>query len=447
MQPFSGIFATYLLPNNYEDSNVRLQQLTDAIKLVYASIYSTNAKTYFEAVNYKIEEEKMAIVIQEVVGNEHDDCFYPHISGTAQSHNYYPVSHMQPDEGFGVLAVGLGTYVVEGERTFRFSPKYPQIEISSQKDIYKSSQIEFFAIDMKKKELNLTEGEEAALIRKEITDAKEHGTIKHCASIYDFENERIVPGLSSYGPIVVNFANIMRYNYIPLAETISSFLDIIREALGSPVEIEYAVDLNKDKDGKASFYLLQIKPLVGSENNYNIALDEIKDKEVILYTEKSMGNGKIDNVQEMIFVKPNMFDNTKTLEMAAEIEVLNKKMMKENKKYILIGPGRWGSRDQFIGIPVVWPQICNAKVIVETSRENFPLDASLGSHFFHNVTSMNVGYFTVQHSASSDVINWDIIEQQELIEETTYFKRVKFKKNINVFMDGKKQISVILWED
>jgi len=239
----------------------------------------------------------------------------------------------------------------------------------------------------------------------------------------------------------------MRYNYIPLAETISSFLDIIREALGSPVEIEYAVNLNKDKDGKASFYLLQIKPLVGSENNYNISLDEIKDKEVILYTEKSMGNGKIDNVQEMIYVKPNMFDNTKTLKMAEEIEVLNKKMMKEKKKYILIGPGRWGSKDQFIGIPVVWPQICNAKVIVETSLENFPLDASLGSHFFHNVTSMNVGYFTVQHSASSDIINWDIIEQQELIEETTYFKRVRFKKNINVFMDGKKQISVILWED
>ncbi len=446
MQPFAGIFSTYLLPNNHPDENSRLEQLMTAIKLVYASIYSPGARTYFEAVNYKIEEEKMAIVIQEVVGHQHEEIFYPHISGTAQSHNYYPIAHMKPDEGFAVVAVGLGTYVVEGEKTYRFAPKYPTTEINSQKDVYKTSQVEFYAIDMSIKDLNLMEGEDAGLIRVEITDALKHGTIKHCASVYDAENDIIIPGLEKYGPIVINFANILKYDYIPLAKTIIDILEIIREALGSPVEIEFAVDLNKDKNRKASFHLLQIKPLVGNEDSFNIDLEKVKTDELILMSEKSMGNGKITEVQDIVFVDPEKFDNLKTKEMAVEIEKMNRKMMTEDKKYILIGPGRWGTRDPFIGIPVIWPQICNAKIIVEMSLENFPLDASLGSHFFHNVTSMNVGYFTVQHRGSNDIINWDVINSQELVEQTKYLKHIRFNEKINVIMDGKKRISIIGFE-
>ncbi len=443
MQPFSGIFATYILPNNNEELNVRLEQALNAIKLVYASIYSNTARTYFEAVNYKIEEEKMAIVIQEVVGNQYDGVFYPHISGTAQSHNYYPVAHMKPDEGFAVLAVGLGTYVVEGERTFRFSPKYPQIEINSQKDIYKTSQVEFFAVNLKNQNPNLIEGEDAGLVRMEITDAQKHGTIKHSASVYDFDNERIVPGTDTYGPLVINFANILRYEYIPLAETISKLLAIIREAMGSPVEIEYAIDLNKDDNSRASFYLLQIKPLVGNDDDYSIDVDKLDYSDIILYSEKSMGNGAVEDINDIVYIDPEIFDNTKTIQIAEEVEAINKKLMKEGKKYILMGPGRWGTRDQFIGIPVVWPQICNAKVIVEMSLENFPLDASLGSHFFHNVTSMNVGYFTVQHHGSNDFIKWDMLRDQKVIEEKKFTKHIRFNKPLDVVMDGKKRISVI----
>jgi hypothetical protein len=447
MQPFAGIFSTYLLPNNHQDNDKRLEQLMSAIKLVFASIYSPGSRTYFDAVNYKIESEKMAIVIQEVVGNQHENTYYPHISGTAQSHNYYPIAHMKPDEGFAVLAVGLGTYVVEGEKTYRFAPKYPNTEINTQKDIYKTSQVEFYAIDLSNPDVNLMEGEDAGLSRIEITEARKHGTIKHCASVYDAENDTITPGLEKYGPIVINFANILKYEYIPLAKTIIDILDIIKEALGSPVEIEFAVDLNKDKNRNASFHLLQIKPLVGSDDDFNINEDNINKDEVILLSEKSMGNGKITDVQDMIFVDPNMFDNMKTKEIAAEIERMNRKMMKENKKYILIGPGRWGTRDPFIGIPVIWPQICNAKIIIEMSLESFPLDASLGSHFFHNVTSMNVGYFTVQHRGSNDIINWEVINNQELIEKTKFLKHIRFKKNINIIMDGKKRLSVISFED
>ncbi len=446
MHPFSGIFSTYLLPNNDDNDDVRLNQLLTAVKLVFASIYSPSARTYFEAVNYKIEEEKMAVVIQEVVGNQYEDVFYPHISGTAQSHNYYPVAYMKPDEGFAVLAVGLGTYVVEGGKTYRFSPKYPQIEINSQKDIYKTSQVEFFAIDLSNKKLNLLEGEDAGLIKLDIEKAKKHGTIKHCASVYDANNETIISGLDSYGPVVINFANILKYDYIPLSKTILDILDIIKNAMGSPVEIEFAIDLNKDKDRKTSFHLLQIKPLVGNDDDFNIDLKSISEENIILFSGKSMGNGKITDVQDLIYVDPDLFDSMKTKEIAKEIEILNKKMMKENKKYILIGPGRWGTRDPFIGIPVIWTQICNAKTIIEMSLKDFPLDASLGSHFFHNVTSMNVGYFTVQHNGTNDIINWDIIKSQNIVESTKYLKHIRFKKKINITMDGKQRISVIAFE-
>ncbi len=444
MQPFSGIFETYLLPNNHPDINVRLQQLMNAIKLVYASIYSNNARTYFEAVYYKIDEEKMAVIIQEVVGNQFENYFYPHISGTAQSHNYYPVAHMKPEEGFAVAAVGLGTYVVEGERTYRFSPKYPDVDISSPKDLYKSSQVNFLAIDLDKKDINLVEGEDVGLAKLDIYDAEMHGALKHCASVYDPDGEVLYPGIDRNGPRVVNFANILKYKYAPLAKTLSIILDVVKEALGSPVEIEFAVDLDKTKNKLPTFYLLQIKPLVGNEDDYNVNPDKINKDDIILYANKSMGNGKIEDIQDVIFVDEDKFDNQKTLEMSYEIEALNAKMLKENKKYVLIGPGRWGTRDKFIGIPVAWPQISNAKVIVEISLKDFPLDASLGSHFFHNVTSMNVGYFSIQHSSPKDFVNWDVLNNQEVIEETKYFKHVRFKKPFSIVMDGKKRISLIL---
>lgn len=444
-QPFSGIFETYILPNNHTEFEQRFKQLTNAIKLVYASIFSKNARTYFKAIDHKVEEEKMAVVLQEVVGNKFEDYYYPHISGTAQSHNYYPVAHMKPDEGFAVAALGLGQYVVEGEKAFRFSPSYPNLEIVSTKDLYKTSQLDFYAVDMAKGDINLLEGEDAGLIKLEIGDAEKHGSLKHLASVYDPENDRISPGLDSYGPRIINFANILKFEYIPLAKTINAILDVVKEALGSPVEIEYSVDLNKDENGLASFYLLQIKPLVCNEEDYHVDIEKIDREHLVLYSEKTMGNGKIDNIKDVIFVMPDKFDNTSTLEMTSEIEKLNQKMQEKGKKYILIGPGRWGTRDRFIGIPVAWPQISNAKVIVEMSLDDFALDASLGSHFFHNVTSMNVGYFSVNHKSIKDTISWDVLEKQKVIEQTNFFKHVEFEKPLTITMDGRKRFSAITW--
>ena len=445
-QPFAGIFETYLIPNNHPDYHVRLEQLMEAIKLVYASVYSPTAKGYIEAVNYRIEQEKMAVVIQEVVGCQYGDVFYPHISGVAQSFNYYPFAHMKPEEGFAVAALGLGRYVVEGEKAFRFAPQYPNLEINSAKDQYKGSQVYFYAVDLKKKDVNLLEGEDAGLRKLDIYDAEMHGTLKHLASVYSLENDRISAGLRDAGPRVINFADILKYNYIPLAKTIEVVLDVVKEAMGSPVEIEFAVDLNRDSNYKASFYLLQIKPLIGNVADFEIDMAKISKDDILLYSEKEMGNGMIDTIEEVVFVDPATFDKSKTVEMAEEIDKINQEMGKAGKKYILIGPGRWGTRDRWIGVPVTWPQISNAKVIVETSLEGFPLDASSGSHFFHNVTSMNVGYFCVQPELSDSFIRYEVLKKQKNIRKTEYFTIVKFKKPLTVRMDGKKRISVITWE-
>lgn len=447
MQPFAGIFDTFLLPNNHSDDNIRLKQVTDAIKLVYASVYSDIARGYVEAVNYRIEEEKMAIVIQEVVGNQYDDKFYPHFSGVAQSYNYYPIAHMKPEEGFANIAIGLGKYVVDGEKSYRFSPKYPDLENYSSKDLFKNSQTSFYAVNMKERELDLMISDDEGLIKLDISESEKHGTLKHMASVFDQDNNRVVPGIYKPGPRIVNFANILKYNYIPLSRALEVILQVGQEAIGSPVEIEFAVDLNRDADYKSSLYILQIKPLTGNADDYIINMEEEDQEKMLLYTENGLGNGMIDHITDFIYVDLETFDKSETVAMTKEIEALNTKMMKLDKQYVLIGPGRWGTRDPWIGIPVSWPQICNAKIIVETSLANFPLDGSSGSHFFHNVTSADVGYLSVQQELSSNKINWEILDQQKVIERTKYFKHIEFKKPVTIKMDGKKRISIMHYND
>ncbi len=442
-QPFAGIFETYLLPNNHPDKTERLKQVCNAVKMVYASVYSNMAKGYVKAVNYKIEDEKMAVIIQEVVGNEFDGLYYPHISGVAQSYNFYPFAHMKPEEGYAVAAVGLGKYVVEGNKAFRFSPKYPAIEINSPKDQFRNSQVKFFAVDLRKKEINILDGEMAGLAYEDISVAEKHGTLKHCVSVYNPDNNMIYPGTSKVGPRIVNFANILKYNYIPLAKTLEVTMELGKEAMGTAVEIEYAVDLTKDKNGRASFFILQIKPLIKSDQDCNVDLNKIDEEELILLSKQGMGNGIIKTIADVIYIDPDDFDKSATEEMAKEIELLNQKMIKERRNYVLIGPGRWGTRDKWIGIPVKWHQISNAKVIVETSFHNYPLDASLGSHFFHNVTSMNIGYFTVQSEMGIEKINYQKLRQTHVVNKGRYFTHVRFDKPLQIRMDGRKKIYVI----
>ncbi len=442
LQPFAGVYETFMLPNNHPDIEVRFQQLATAVKLVYASIFSPSARAYFEAVSYKIEEEKMAIIIQKVVGEKAHNRFYPHISGIAQSYNYYPFSYMKPEDGFAVLGVGLGKYVVGGEKAWRFCPKYPNLELNAIKDQIKDSQSYFYALDMEIMDFDIQQCHEDSFIQKlSIKEAEEDGNLKLCASVYDYGYDRIINNLNKKGPRIINFANILKYDYIPLAKSLELLLKYFKEAMGAPVEIEFAVDLNTDK--KPTLYLLQIKPLIRVENHVKINFDQVDDSKVILASEKGMGNGKIEYIKDVIFMNPEKFKRTKTEDMAKEMTILNKTMEEAGREYLLIGPGRWGTRDKFTGIPVLWSQISFAKVIVEMGLEDFPLDASLGSHFFHNVTSMNVGYFSVHHNKTNEFVNFDVLKSQNIIHQTEYFTHVEFKKELQILMDGKKQKAIV----
>ncbi|MCK9410758.1 MAG: pyruvate, phosphate dikinase [Prolixibacteraceae bacterium] len=444
LQPFSGVYDTYLIPNNHPNPEIRFEQLQNAIKLIYASVFSNDARSYFQAINYKIEEEKMAIIIQPVVGHEHSGKFYVDISGIAQSYNYYPHSYMRPEDGFAVAAMGLGQAVSGGEKALRFCPKYPALNIGSISDQVRDTQREFYAIDLTHNEFDMyLEGELAAIRKFPIAAAELDGVIDQCVSTFDIENETLIPGVATRGPRVVDFANLLKYNQAPMADSLLVLMKLFQQAMGSPVEMEFAIDLKKGDNGWPTFYLLQLKPLIRREDDIEIDLDELDKGNLILLSQRGMGNGKIKGIHDVLYVDINRFDRTRTKEIAAEILEFNKLLCDEDRKYVLIGPGRWGTRDEFTGIPVRWAHINNAKVIVEIGLPDFPLDASLGSHFFHNVTSMNVGYFSVPVVDGIEFVNMDLLGSQKLVQEGKFVRWVRFKNDLEVLMDGRKRTAVV----
>ncbi len=444
-QPLSGIFSTFMLPNNHPDINVRMRQLSDAIKLVYASMYSEDARSYFHAVHYDLMHEKMSVVLQEVVGRKHDRLFFPDISGTAQSHNYYPVALMEPEDGFAVCALGLGKHVMEGGKTYRFSPKYPSMEIHSVAEMLKNTQTTFLAIDLQNTEPNLSgEGEMAGLRELPVEVAAPFGVLAHTASTYLAQDDRLEPGIAQPGPRVINFADILKYRHIPLAPALELILDLVRKAMGTAVEIEFAVDLSPGNDGLPSFYLLQIKPLTEEAADFEWEDAPEEQGQALLFSQKTVGNGRITNLCDIVFVDPELFDKTRTPDLVPEIQQLNAQLAEEGKRYVLIGPGRWGTRDRFIGIPVNWPQISNARLIVELDLPDLPLDASLGSHFFHNVTSMHIGYMSVHQEGSGEYINWELLRSLPVIRQTKHVRHVRCPNNLDIRMDGRKRRALIL---
>lgn len=444
LQPFAGVYATYLLSNNNPDKEERFKQLSIAVKLVYASMFSDPAKAYFDAVNYKIEEETMAVIIQELVGRQSHNRFYPHISGVAQSYNYYPFSYMKPEDGFAVLAVGLGKYVVGGEKAWRFCPAYPNLELNTTKDQIKDSQNYFYALDLDNNSVDLAnDGEDAGIVKLDILEAEEDGNLNHCSSVYDLQNDRLVNNLSIKGPRIVNFSNILKYDYFPLAETLEILIRFCKQAMGAPVEIEFAVDMERGKRNLPTLYLLQIKPLIRLESHADISFEDVNPDNIIVQSVKGMGNGRIETIRDVIYMNTEKFNRLDTVEMAREVAEMNKQFDEENGEYVLIGPGRWGTRDRFTGIPVLWSQISHARIVVEMGLKEFPLEASLGSHFFHNVTSMNVGYFSVYHESEEEKVNLDILQKQKVISLSKYFIHVRFEQPLSILMDGKNQKAVI----
>ncbi|MBN1149687.1 pyruvate, phosphate dikinase [candidate division WOR-3 bacterium] len=432
--PFSGIYETYIIPNSNYNFEKRFKQFTDAVKLVYASVYSQVAKTYFESIGYSIEEEKMAVVVQKLIGNSVNGSFYPSFSGVAQSYNYYPISYIKPEEGIAVLALGLGTYVVDGDRAFRFCPNHPKIDFYTPEDLLKNSQTYFWALDMNKNEIDLSQGEEITLVKSNLDRAEMDGRLKDIASVWDWQNNRFSSHLGTEGPRVINFANIIKYGSFPLADILQKLLNVFNTALGTPVEIEFAVELGK----RPVFYILQLKPFIRSSGEGDINFSEIEGKEIFILTNQSLGNGKVEGIRDMICVIPERFDKMSTPKIAEEIECFNQKLKTSKKHYLLVGPGRWGTSDRLLGIPVKWNQISAAKTIVEYGMEGFQIDPSLGSHFFHNITSLNIGYLTIPFRSEKDFIDWQFLEKGRKVEEKNYTAHIEFEDHLKVLMDGRQ---------
>ena len=442
--PFAGLYSTFFLPNNDPDPSVREAQLCEAIKLVYASVYSRASRSYFQAIDYKIEEEQMAVLIQEVVGSKFGDHFYPHISGVAQSFNYYPVAYTLPQDGIATIAVGLGKYVVDGERAYRFAPPYPEMDMLPPKEQLRTTQRHFYALDLSRTALDLESGEDATLISHDIKVAEKDGALRHCASVWDFNDDRIHDGLDVPGPRIVNFRNILKYDSFPLARILKQALDLIRDAMETPVEIEFAINLDPDPDnGKPTFCLLQIKHQLVDGGDVNLVASDLDPADLFLFSDKCVGNGTVEGLQDIVWIDPQGFDKFHTPALAQEIEKLNDQFRAQSGKYVLIGPGRWGSNDPHLGIPITWSMISCAQVIVEYAMENFQADASLGSHFFHNVTSLNIGYFTVPYPRGASLLDWDWLRSQTEISRLGCLVHSRVKVPLHIVMDGRRSASAI----
>jgi CheY-like chemotaxis protein len=439
-QPFAGIYNTYMLPNNNPDPNINLIQLCTAIKLVLASPFKKDARKYIESINYKLDEEKMAVVIQEIAGHRNDSQqFYPHLSGVAQSYNFYPSARMQHQDGIAALAVGLGKGIVDGERAFRYCPKHPKVDMLKPEGIVENNQRKFYALDLNQTDFDINKDEESFLQHLRISKKMKQEEFKFFTSVWDYQNSSFIDGDYAEGPRVLTFRQLVHFNKYPLSDIINRFLEIGELAMGVPIEIEFAVDFSGDEP---RFYILQIRPLSINQETVQLKLDDINKDEALLITKRGMGNGSMDNIEDIVFVLPEAFDNKETIKMTLELEKINKKLKAENRHYILIGPGRWGSSDRFLGIPVHWANINMAKVIVEASLENFTVDASQGSHFFHNLVAMGVGYLTLRNK--EDHLDWQWLKKQPVINQEKHIWHVRPPKNISVKIDGKSGKAVIL---
>jgi hypothetical protein len=444
-QPFAGIYKTYMIPNNHPEPNKRLEQLMLAIKLVYASTFYQASRAFAKSTSHRTEDEKMAVIIQQLTGKADEDYFYPAISGVAHSYNFYPISHLKPEEGIAHIALGLGKTVVEGGTSLRFTPRYPRFlpQFSTVDDTLSNSQRSFYALKMDEFPQDLPSNENATLAKLEIDDVSHHAAIKFLCSTYLPHDHRIRDAARTPGHPVLMFANILKYDAFPLAEIISELLQIGRRGMGCPVEMEFAVSLALDEPETPKFNLLQIRPMAVSQHFLDVEISAAEIRRAFCYSRMALGNGQIDQIQDIIYVDPQAFDPAQTVNIAAEVGMVNSKLIQKNRKYLLIGPGRWGSADRWLGVPVRWNDISGVGAIVETAAENLKADPSQGSHFFHNITSLGIGYFTTSANNGS-FINWQWLQSLPAVRETNYLKHVKLKKPLTIKIDGKKSQAVIL---
>ncbi len=443
-EPFAGVYATKMIPNNQHDIDSRFRRLVEAVKYVYASMFFEGARQYLKTAGKSIRDEKMAVIIQEVVGQRCHDRFYPTLAGVARSYSFYPMGHARPEDGTVDLALGLGKTIVDGGLAWCYCPSYPRAvpPVGSPSDLLKMTQNKFWAINMASLLVQDPVRETEYMVQGELSEAEYDGTLKYLASTYRPEDDRIVSGIGNPGPRVVNFEPILDTCDIPLNDLIKELLRVCEEALGCEVETEFAMTLDPKSGLPARLGFLQVRPMLVSHDTVGVEPEEMNDGNSLAASDRVMGNGVIDTIEDVIFVRPDAFDARNTRLIAGELQQFNTRMGKEGRRYLLIGFGRWGSSDPWLGIPVYWGQISGALAIVEATLPNMNVELSQGSHFFHNLCSFQVCYFSVPHSGHFS-IDWDWLNRQQEIDKTAFIKHVRTQKPLTIKVDGRTSRGVI----
>ena len=445
-QPFAGIYSTYMIPY-VEDQEQMLNLLRTAIKEVYASVFFAQSKAYMTATSNVIDQEKMAVVIEEVCGTAYGSRFYPTFSGVARSLNYYPIGQEETSDGIANVALGLGKYIVDGGVTLRFSPKHPRhiLQMSSMEYALRETQTSFLALDLDNKKAEISVDDGFNLLKIPVRDAEKDGTLDYLASTFDPVDQIIRDGLWEGGRKIISFAHILENNAFPLADILDKILKLGEEEMGRPVEIEFAVNLNsKDIEKKHAFYLLQIRPIVDSKETLNEDLNIISKEQLIIRTNYALGQGVATELNDIVYVKPEQFSASNNQLTAYAVDKINRQLTEEGRNYVLIGPGRWGSSDPWLGIPVRWPNIASARLIVETGLSKYQIDPSQGTHFFQNLTSFGVHYYTIPyHQDDLNFLDLAFLDSQTPLYEDQFLRHYRFDSPLTVKTDGRKGIGIL----
>ena len=441
-RPFAGVYSSMFLPNESWETSLRFKEVCDAIKHVYASTFFKRASDYVRTTPKNITDEKMSVIIQEVVGKKHGNHYYPTISGVAKSHNYYSTKGCKPEDGIVYLSLGLGKEIVEGGSSYHFCPECPKSPMfGTPKDFIPHSQTEFYALNLESIYRVVGKDEDTSLSKLDITTAEEHGVLDKIASTYSPKDDRLYPGTGREGSRVIDFAPIINYDYIPLADAIKLLLKVAETALGYPVEIEFAVDLNKKESERSELVVLQIRSMISGDELTEVDIEKCDDSKLVCRTDKTLGHSMIEEINDVVYTKPGVFEMKNSEQAAQELRKVNDKLMEEDREYILIGPGRWGTTDPWMGIPVEWGEIAGAKVIVELPAKGRTIEPSQGSHFFHDMISSETCYMVID---DEEKIDWEWLEEQTIEEESENIKHVRTEQALEVRVDGKEGRSAII---
>ncbi len=444
-QPFAGVYSTFMVPNNHSDIYVRHKQLEQAIKSVYASVFLKESKAYITATSNVIDEEKMGVVIQGITGKQYENRYYPTLSGVARSLNFYPIEPEKSEDGIANIAFGLGKTIVEGGISLRFCPEYPKkiLQLSVPEFALKDTQKEFFALDLDPDKFHSSLDETVNLLKVKVRQAEKDKALKFVASTFDYHDHMIRDGIHEGGKKIITFSNILKYNSFPLANILKMLLRIGRGEMNNEVEIEFAANLDTPPGEPKVFHFLQIRPIVETDQKVQVDLENVNSEDMLISSDMALGNGEFDNIYDVVYVKPDVFDPAHTNKMADTVDKINSNFVKEGKNYVLVGPGRWGSNDPWLGVPVKWAQISQARLIVESGLKNFQIDPSQGTHFFQNLTSFNVGYFTINPFNRDGLYDVEFLDSQESVYEDKFVRHVKFEKPIVVKIDGRHKKGVV----